>query len=298
MYFLGFEYAFCANAHSECSIVGTSSASDVDFLFSWTILLRFRKTTQRRWMAMMNFYPSCVASFNCPVLFYVTTCRSSLEGSFLIMSIPRLLLISIPYLHIVSLSRVPWSPQGPTRMNEETDPPYIAPFQTHTYVLQDYYYSWRANVNVFHWRFFPCTLGQLVSWGSWCRVHMWVLIFREICLLIHILPIRYHMQNVAYEGAYTHISLSSLWSGGPSLHFPRAIPKEFNPQSLQNPSSLGAAMTNLICPVASIYFRWIILGIPRGFIIERWVPSKKGMNLDHSPCRAPPWAFWSILRPS
>ena len=90
MYFLGFAYAFCANAHSECSIVGTSSASDVDFLFSWTILLRFRKTTQRRWMAMMNSYPSCVASFNCPVLFYVTTCRSSLEGSFLIMSIPRL----------------------------------------------------------------------------------------------------------------------------------------------------------------------------------------------------------------
>ena len=75
---------------------------------------------------------------------------------------------------------------------------------------------------------------------------MWVLIVRESCLLVHILPIRYHIQNVAYEGAYTHLSLSSLCSGGPSLLFPRAIPQEFNPQSLQNPSSLGAAMTNLI----------------------------------------------------
>ena len=51
-----------------------------------------------------------------------------------------------------------------------------------------------------------------------------------------------------------------------------------------------------ICPVGSIDFRWIMVGIPRGSIIERWVPSKKGMNLDHFPCRAPPWAFYDLPR--
>jgi len=77
----------------------------------------------------------------------------------------------------------------------------MATLQTQTYVLRNYD-SRRTNVNVtnvnvFH-KFFSVYVGSARFMSSWCTEHMLVLFAREFCLLIHILVIRHHMQNVAY----------------------------------------------------------------------------------------------------